>query len=251
MLYRFYDKGGVLLYVGITSVGPSRWSEHRRNRPWWHESKSATIEHFATREEAEAAERHAIRTEMPLYNKVHSTGRPAEQIIEADDVHHFEHWRDMAGNGDRAVKLWLSPEIYLEPCVDELYNNGGADQFWYWVGEVQDRYPVEYEADAIPIYWSVLPVHEVAPFQTLEWTTDDFLSFFTWPVDSYGRSIDWFSLEVRHDRFPDFVEYLGWKPSPLQRTCPLRSIVESKSGHWGGRRAHNLEPWRRLKEGAA
>jgi hypothetical protein len=69
MLYRFYDKDGVLLYVGITSVGPSRWSEHRRNRPWWHEVQSSKIEHFPTRQDALLAESLAIRIESPRYNK--------------------------------------------------------------------------------------------------------------------------------------------------------------------------------------
>jgi hypothetical protein len=69
MLYRFFNDRKQLLYVGISARGPKRWSEHAKNRPWWHEVKSSTIEHFETRQDALLAEGVAIRTEMPLHNK--------------------------------------------------------------------------------------------------------------------------------------------------------------------------------------
>jgi hypothetical protein len=72
MLYRFFDKSGRLLYVGVSSVGPGRWKEHSKGRSWWHEVVSSTIEHYPTRQLALLAERSAIRNERPIYNKVHN-----------------------------------------------------------------------------------------------------------------------------------------------------------------------------------
>ena len=68
MLYRFFNDLGQLLYVGISARGPKRWSEHGRDRPWWHEVSTSTIQHFADNDEARKAESEAIRTERPLYN---------------------------------------------------------------------------------------------------------------------------------------------------------------------------------------
>lgn len=79
MLYRFYDEVGALLYVGISARGPRRWSEHAKNRPWWHEVRSSTIEHFLTRQDALLAEGVAIRTEKPRYNKQGTSGQNAVQ----------------------------------------------------------------------------------------------------------------------------------------------------------------------------
>jgi hypothetical protein len=69
-LYRFFDSGGTLLYVGITSCGAARWSEHSRVQTWWEEVATATVEHYATRHLAAEAERAAIRAEHPKHNVV-------------------------------------------------------------------------------------------------------------------------------------------------------------------------------------
>ena len=67
-LYRMFDAAGDLLYVGITSRGGRRFDEHAKVQPWWVEVASVTVEHFATRTEALAAELAAIRVEDPTYN---------------------------------------------------------------------------------------------------------------------------------------------------------------------------------------
>jgi hypothetical protein len=36
-LYRMYDAGGDLLYVGISRSLVERWRTHRREAAWWHE----------------------------------------------------------------------------------------------------------------------------------------------------------------------------------------------------------------------
>ena len=74
-LYRFFDAQDVLLYVGITSVGPSRWSDHERNREWWSLVVRVSIEQFPDRALAMVAERAAILAEQPAYNTVHMVPR--------------------------------------------------------------------------------------------------------------------------------------------------------------------------------
>src|ERR1051326_2758487 len=64
-LYRFFDPAGVLLYVGISHRAVMRWGDHGRVRPWWPEVASITVEHFADRKAARAAEVKAIQTESP------------------------------------------------------------------------------------------------------------------------------------------------------------------------------------------
>lgn len=48
------------------------WYHHDNNKPWWTAVASATVEHFASREEAMDAEADAIRRERPLWNVVHN-----------------------------------------------------------------------------------------------------------------------------------------------------------------------------------
>jgi hypothetical protein len=69
-LYRFFDARGQLLYVGITERKALRFEEHRRSKGWWTKVDSITTQHFATRDEAAAAELAAIRSESPLHNIV-------------------------------------------------------------------------------------------------------------------------------------------------------------------------------------
>jgi predicted GIY-YIG superfamily endonuclease len=67
-LYRHFDAADRLLYVGISLNAVSRLAQHR-DKPWFHEIVKMTAEHFATREEAEDAERQAIRDEEPIHNR--------------------------------------------------------------------------------------------------------------------------------------------------------------------------------------
>jgi predicted DNA-binding transcriptional regulator AlpA/predicted GIY-YIG superfamily endonuclease len=66
-LYRHFDKHGDLLYVGISLNAAARLSQHR-NKPWFAQIANVTVEKFATREEALAAEKRAIMDELPRFN---------------------------------------------------------------------------------------------------------------------------------------------------------------------------------------
>ena len=68
ILYRLYDHTEQLLYIGITTHLPSRIGQHKRTKKWWPEVRDITIEHHATRQQAEQHERDAIKNENPKYN---------------------------------------------------------------------------------------------------------------------------------------------------------------------------------------
>lgn len=69
-LYRFYDADENLLYIGVTQRGPARFKEHASSKRWWGQAAIATLEHFASGEDAYIAEAHAIHAERPRYNVV-------------------------------------------------------------------------------------------------------------------------------------------------------------------------------------
>jgi hypothetical protein len=67
-LYRMWNYGGDLLYVGIASDPGKRFDQHSRYKRWWHEVDTIKVIHYPTRAEARAAELVAIRSESPRYN---------------------------------------------------------------------------------------------------------------------------------------------------------------------------------------
>lgn len=71
-LYRYYDRDGVLLYVGITGRGALRNGEHF-SKPWWRHVRRQEVEHFPSRAAALAAESAAIREHQPPFNVQHNS----------------------------------------------------------------------------------------------------------------------------------------------------------------------------------
>lgn len=71
-LYRYYDADDVLLYVGITGDLAERELDHICDSTWMDFAARSTIERFPTRDEAEDAERDAIRDDAPLFNIAHN-----------------------------------------------------------------------------------------------------------------------------------------------------------------------------------
>lgn len=67
-VYRFYDRTGRLLYVGITHNLGSRFGSHERKSAWWADQCSLVVVWRDSRERAAAEERIAIRSEKPLHN---------------------------------------------------------------------------------------------------------------------------------------------------------------------------------------
>lgn len=70
-LYRFFDRQGNLLYIGISKAPLQRLLQHREEKLWWEEIGTIKLEFFETREEALFQEFTAIQAEQPRYN-IHS-----------------------------------------------------------------------------------------------------------------------------------------------------------------------------------
>lgn len=71
-VYKFYDEYGVLIYVGITSRGLKRQSEHNKGKSWWPYVASQEIEHHACRGDALAREESLIASHEPPFNTQHN-----------------------------------------------------------------------------------------------------------------------------------------------------------------------------------
>lgn len=81
-LYRFYDEGDQLLYVGISNNWQQRLKQHYKASPFHQETAKITLTHYETRAEVENAEKQAILQENPKYNKALNPNweNPAEHI---------------------------------------------------------------------------------------------------------------------------------------------------------------------------
>ncbi|MEU8185990.1 hypothetical protein [Micromonospora carbonacea] len=79
-LYRFFDRAGRLLYIGISVNPPARFARHADDKPWWPEvdHSRTRLVWFDSRAEAEKLELMAVRDERPLHNIVTGDvdGRP-------------------------------------------------------------------------------------------------------------------------------------------------------------------------------
>lgn len=92
-VYRAYDCNGVLLYVGSTYKFKARKRGHELRSDWFKSATRFTTEQFGCRRSALDAERAAIISESPVYNRTHKprapmpisqkpAHTPAEQVAE-------------------------------------------------------------------------------------------------------------------------------------------------------------------------
>jgi hypothetical protein len=80
-LYRHYHPDGDLLYVGISLEPLRRQVRHTKSAGWRNMICQIVIEPFATREQALAAEKLAIRSEFPRFNAAHNGHRhPIQEL---------------------------------------------------------------------------------------------------------------------------------------------------------------------------
>ena len=93
-LYRLFDGGDTLLYVGITEHVAHRFQQHAALQRWWPEVARKTVQWYNSRPDATEAERIAISEESPRYN-IAGSSRPPRR-------------------SPRAITPHLPPGAYLE-----------------------------------------------------------------------------------------------------------------------------------------
>jgi hypothetical protein len=69
-VYRCFNAGRALIYIGSSKTPLKRQRSHASRTPWWHEVADVQVERFSTLFAARGAERLAIVAENPLYNKL-------------------------------------------------------------------------------------------------------------------------------------------------------------------------------------
>ena len=89
------------------------------------------------------------------------------------------------------------------------------------------------DVDTVPIHWIVECVGENAPFTGED---EDFLSFYGWPTHAVsGEAVNWLAVPVRDkgwkeetaDKGGFIQEVLKWKPSPLQATVHVPTLLRA------------------------
>jgi hypothetical protein len=135
---------------------------------------------------------------------------------------------------EQTVDLRLAWEVTGDP-VSDYYTpeESSAAELWsIWRGQ--------YPEDRLDIAWFVRGdnVAEFAPRAGLGASGDDFLTYFTWPVDTDGNLLRWTDLPVE-DKLWNSVgankggfiqEHSGWKPSPFQQQMDVAVIERILGG---------------------
>lgn len=84
-VYWCFDATRRLLYIGSTGCTGTRFQSHETQTTWWPEVASIKTRTYPTLPMARAAERMAIRAEVPAYNKEYQAKRSGLVLIE-DEV---------------------------------------------------------------------------------------------------------------------------------------------------------------------
>lgn len=84
-LYRHFDAGGNLLYVGISISAARRLGEHQRSA-WARQISLVTVEWLPSRADAERREMLAIREEKPKFNVVGAVTIYDENLAFSNDA---------------------------------------------------------------------------------------------------------------------------------------------------------------------
>lgn len=117
-LYRFFDRSGRLLYIGITVSPPARFRDHQ-SKTWWHLVTTIALETHDNRADLIEAEQRAIASEQPFFNIVHNS----HTVVE---------------NSPRPGLFVLQPAIcpmcnqaaYYDPAWDVYRHDPGTAPIW-------------------------------------------------------------------------------------------------------------------------
>jgi len=85
-VYKYFDKAGILLYVGITRTGVQRQHQHNQSKEWWKFVSRQLVEHFRSRSLAHEREVALIQRFNPPFNKQHNRQHAAARRFYLDMV---------------------------------------------------------------------------------------------------------------------------------------------------------------------
>jgi len=155
--------------------------------------------------------------------------------------HPDTQWTFAHRQGDsRTTPLWLYWEAQGDPISDDysVEECTALDLFRRWIRYLESHPPNStLGPDWVPIYWSIHGTHtfEFAPFDPMNPTNEDFLTFFHWPTTGDGELVNWVRLPVvdklwnatQSDKGGFIQEATGWKPGPYQSHLYLPTLVQS------------------------
>lgn len=144
------------------------------------------------------------------------------------------HFKARSNGFERSTELRLGWEVHGDPITDDFTpEEASAAELW-------TRWRNQYGGDRLRIYWTVRGdnVAEHIPFDGQGVGGEDFLTFFTWPVDADDQPLRWTDLPVedklwnssRADKGGFIQEHTGWKPSPFQTEMDVELIDRVVSG---------------------
>jgi hypothetical protein len=120
-LYRHFDGGGALLYVGISLRPFTRTKEHTTFSGWADQIANVRIEYFPTRKEAMEAEARAVREENPAHNiRLRKPKKEIKTLIVAEEraekerinlTHRVIHFSPLYKPNEAAQALGISTTI--------------------------------------------------------------------------------------------------------------------------------------------
>lgn len=240
VLYRFYDDQQRLLYVGVTMSPGDRFRSHSKDKPWWSQVATITMEQHPDRETVLHAERAAIQQEWPVHNIMHNA-RAGDGHASPPQATPGRLVRFRTRNGyERVEPLTLYYEVALDPISDDWTPDeiGAHDLLTRWYQRVTRR------GDRLArIYWYVSgpSTFESAVRDNYEGEPDGswFGDYYTQPYDlSDGQYVTLESLPVidkgwrasRADKGGFIAEATGWRPNPWDRWVDPETLIRMASG---------------------
>jgi hypothetical protein len=139
-LYRHYDAGGALLYVGVSLCAVARLSQHMASSSWATDIERIDVQWFKSRDAALAAERNAIQAERPVYN-VKLGERPARRYPRSKEKIKYpqELITKIGGAANFAERASIHPDAPRQLTRDAVYMWQQRDLVPYmWRAVVKD-----------------------------------------------------------------------------------------------------------------
>lgn len=145
-LYVLHDLRERVLYVGVSEVTWGRMAQHAASKAWWGNVAGARFSHYATRAEAEEAERCLIQTLRPPHNTACqpvsptiTDANPTQLVYRQPSARRLDY---RGPSGDNAILgPWLHESAPCTPTKQACQAHG-------WPNDCQ---PIRLGDDDIPI----------------------------------------------------------------------------------------------------